>query len=85
VKPTESISTGLIFFDFALDHPEAFDPGVTSSDAGTEIDWYMDWSVTSNFTLSFVAAIGDPGEAVEQFSGRTENFTYGMIFGAYSF
>jgi len=85
VKPTESIGTGLIFLDFSLDHPEAFDPGITSSDAGTELDWYMDWSVTSNFTLSFVAAVGDPGEAVKQFSGRTGNFTYGMIFGAYSF
>jgi hypothetical protein len=84
-KPTESISTGLIFFDFSLDHPEAFDPVVTSSSAGTELDWYMDWSVTSNFTLSFIAALGQPGKAVEQSTGRTENFTYGMIFGAYSF
>ena len=84
-KPTETISTGLIFFDFSLDHPEAFDPGVTSKDAGTELDWYLDWSVTSNFIVSFVAALGDPGEAVEQFSGRTGNFTYGMIYGAYSF
>ncbi|HEU5136224.1 MAG TPA: alginate export family protein [Steroidobacteraceae bacterium] len=84
-KPTESISTGLIFLDFSLDHPESFDPSVTSSDAGTELDWYMDWSITSNFILSVVLAVGEPGEAVEQFSGRTENFTYGMIFGAYSF
>jgi hypothetical protein len=85
VKPAESISTGLIFLDFSLDHPESFDPGVTSSDAGLELDWYLDWSVTSNFVMSFVLAIGEPGEAVEQFSGRTDNFTYGMIFGSYSF
>lgn len=84
-KPTESISTGLIFLDFSLDHPESFDPGITSSDAGTELDWYMDWSITSNFIMSLVLAVGEPGEAVEQFSGRTENFTYGMIFGSYSF
>ena len=45
----------------------------------------MDWSVSSNFILSFVLAVGEPGTAVEQFSGRTENFTYGMIFGSYSF
>lgn len=85
VKPTESISTGLIFLDFSLDHPESFDPTITSSDAGQELDWYMDWSVTSNFIVSFVAAVGKPGEAVEQSTGRTGNFTYGMIFGAYSF
>jgi hypothetical protein len=84
-KPTESISTGLIFIDFSLDHPESFDPGITSSDAGTELDWYMDWSITSNFILSLVLAVGEPGTAVEQFSGRTDNFTYGMIFGSYSF
>jgi hypothetical protein len=84
-KPTESISTGLIFLDFSLDHPESFDPGITSSDAGTELDWYMDWSITSNFIMSFVLAVGQPGDAVEQFSGRTDNFTYGMIFGSYSF
>jgi alginate export protein len=84
-KPTETISTGLIYLDFSLDHPESFAPGITSSDAGTELDWYMDWSVTSNFTMSFVLAIGEPGTAVEQFSGRTENFTYGMIYGGYSF
>ncbi len=85
VKPTETISTGLIFLDFSLDHPESFDPTITSSDAGMELDWYMDWSITSNFILSFVAAFGEPGEAVEQSTGRTENFTYGMIYGAYSF
>ena len=84
-KPTETISTGLIFLDFSLDHPESFDPIVTSSSAGTELDWYMDWSVTSNLILSFVAAFGEPGKAVEQSTGRTGNFTYGMIFAAYSF
>ena len=63
----------------------SFDPLVTSSDIGTELDWYMDWSVTSNFILSFVAAIGEPGKAIEQSNGRTDTFTYGMIFAAYSF
>jgi hypothetical protein len=58
---------------------------VTSSDIGTELDWYMDWSVTSNLILSFVAAIGEPGNAIEQSNGRTDTFTYGMIFAAYSF
>jgi len=84
-KPTESISTGLIFFDFKLDQPLSFDPLVTSSDIGTELDWYMDWSVTSNLILSFVAAVGEPGKAIEQSNGRTDTFTYGMIFAAYSF
>jgi hypothetical protein len=84
-KPTESISTGLIFLDFKLDHPETFAPGVTSSDMGTELDWYMDWSVNGNFIVSFVAAVAEPGDAIEQASGRTDTFIYGMIFAAYSF
>ena len=61
-KPTESISTGLIFFDFKLDQPLSFDPLVTSDDIGTELDWYMDWTINGNFTMSFVAAVGEPGE-----------------------
>ena len=84
-KPTESISTGLIFLDFSLDHAESFDPLVTSSDIGTELDWYMDWTINDNFIMSFVAAVAEPGDAIEQSNGRTDTFIYGMIFAAYSF
>jgi len=84
-KPTESISTGLIFLDFKLDHAESFDPLVTSSDIGTELDWYTDWTVNDNFVMSFVLAAAEPGEAIEQSNGRTDTFIYGMIFAAYSF
>jgi len=84
-KPTEKLSTGLIFLDFSLDQPTSFDPAVTSSDAGMELDWYTDWAVSSNFTMSFIAAVGEPGTAIEQSTGRTDNFYYGMIYGAYSF
>jgi hypothetical protein len=81
-KPTDKIGTGLIFYDFLLDRPVA---PVTSDKVAWEVDWYMDWALNDNFTFSFVAAYGDPGQAVEQSSGRTDNFTYGMIFVAYSF
>jgi len=83
VKPTESISTGLMFFDFLLDKPAS--AGVTSDDVAKELDWYMDWSVNDNFTLSFIAAVAEPGKAVEQSSGRDDTFIYGMIFAAYSY
>jgi len=83
--PTESISTGLIFFDFLLDQPASFGPQVTSDAVAYELDWYMDWTINDNFIISFVAAIADPGEAVEQSSGRTDTFVYGMIFAAYSY
>ena len=83
VTPNDAISTGLIFYDFKLDNSES--AGVTSDDVAQELDWYMDWSVNDNLIISFVAAIADPGDAVEQSSGRTDTFYYGMIFAAYSF
>lgn len=82
-KPNDAISTGLMLFDFVLDQPAS--AGVTSDDVALELDWYMDWTVNDNFIVSFVAAIAEPGDAVEQSSGRTDTFYYGMIFAAYSF
>jgi hypothetical protein len=82
-KPNESMSTGLIFYDFVLDNPAS--AGVTSDKAATELDWYMDWSLNDNWALSFVAAVAEPGKAVKESSGRTDTFWYGMFFAAYSF
>jgi hypothetical protein len=82
-KPNDSVSTGLILYDFKFDIPEA--AGVTSDDVGLELDWYLDWSINDNFILSFLAAVADPGDAVQQLSGRDETFYYGMIFASYSF
>jgi hypothetical protein len=45
----------------------------------------MDWKLNANFTLSLVGAFADPGKAVQQVSGRTKNFAYGMAYVAYSF
>ncbi len=84
-SPTEKIGTGLIYFDFLADHPATFAPGVTAKDIAREIDWYMDWKLNSNFTLSLVGAYADPGQAVKQGFDRTKNFTYGMAYLAYSF
>lgn len=83
--PTESLSTGLMFYNFLLDKPAALGPGVTSDEAATELDWYADWAVNDNFMLSFVLAVADPGDAIQQSSGRDDTFTYGMIYAAYSF
>ena len=83
VNPTESISTGLLLFDYKFDNPET--AGVISDDIATELNWYMDWSVNDHFTLSFVAAYNQPGDAVEEAFGRDENFYYGMVYIAYSY
>jgi hypothetical protein len=84
-SPTESLSTGLIYYNFLLDKPAALGPGVTSDKAANELDWYADWAVNDNFMLSFVLAVADPGDAIQQSSGREDTFTYGMIYAAYSF
>jgi hypothetical protein len=82
-NPNEAIATGLIFYDFLLDQTAS--AGVTSDEVAYELDWYMDWTLNDHFILSFVAAVADPGKAVEQSSGRTDTLTYGMVFAAYSF
>ena len=85
LTPTDAIGTGLMFFQFKLDQPASFAPGVTDKDVAFEINWYMDWKLNKNFTASFVAAFADPGKAVQQAFDRTKNLTYGMVYLAYSF
>jgi hypothetical protein len=85
LTPSESLGTGLIGYVFQLDQPASFGPTVTSKDLATELDAYADWKVNSNFTVSFVAAFANPQQAAEQGYGRTSNFTYGMIYVAYSY
>jgi len=85
VEPSETLSGGLMFYNFTLDHPQALGPGVTASHALHELDAYTDWKLNDNFTLTFVGGYADPGKAVQQFSGRTKNFAYGMVYVAYSF
>jgi len=75
----------LIGFVFQLDRPDSFATGVTSKDVGNELDAYADWKLNGNFTVSFVAAYANPGEALAQGYQRTKNFTYGMVYVAYSY
>jgi hypothetical protein len=63
-----------MFLDFKSEQDV---PGVTSKDLATELDWYADWTVNDNFTLSFVAAFASPGKAVEAVFDRNEDFWYG--------
>ena len=46
---------------------------------------YTDWKLNANFTLSLVGAYANPGKAVQQYTGRTKNFAYGMCYIAYAF
>jgi hypothetical protein len=82
-KPSDSISTGLIFYDFKFDN--AASAGFTSDDIVQELDWYMDWTLNDHFTVSFVAAFASPGDAVEEGFDRDDDFYYGMIYVGYSY
>jgi hypothetical protein len=82
-KPNDSISTGLIFYDFTFDNAES--AGVVSDDLLTELDWYLDWTLNDHFIVSFVAAYAEPGDAVEEAFDRDDAFTYGMIYVSYSY
>jgi hypothetical protein len=85
LTPTEKLGTGVIFWDFRADHPEINGPDVTAKDVAFETDWYADWKLNGNLTLSLVAAFASPGKFVEQVYNRTQNFGYGMVFIAYSY
>ena len=85
LAPSDAVGTGLIFYKFLADRPAAYGPEVTSRDVAVELDWYLDWKVNKNFTLSFVGAFADPGALVEQANHRTKNFAYGMVYVAYSY
>ena len=85
LTPSETIGTGLIFYKFLADQPGAVGPQVTSKDVAVELDWYMDWKLNKNFTVSFLGAFAKPGKLVEQAYDRTKNFSYGMVYLAYSY
>ena len=85
LTPSESLTGGLMGFVFKADQPASFGAGVTSKNIATELDAYADWKVNSNFIVSFVAAFAHPQEAAEQGFGRTDDFSYGMIYVAYSY
>ena len=85
ISPSDKLGAGLLLFKFTLDHPQTLGPSVTSSDVAIETNVYVDWKANSNFTVSLVGAYANPGKAVEQNSGRTKNFTYGMVYVGYSF
>jgi len=85
VDPHEKVGAGVIFYDFRIDQPAAYGPTVTDKHAAVETDGYVEWKLNSNILLTFVLAYASPGKAVEQNSGRTASFRYGMFYAAYSF
>jgi len=84
-SPNEFIGTGLIGYIFKVVRPAALQQEMTTDDVATEIDWYMDWELSGNFTTSIVLAWASPGEVVKQLYDRTKDFTYVMLYLQYSY
>jgi hypothetical protein len=85
ITPNERFGGGLQFYKFRLDQPASFAPGVTDPNVAFELDAYLDWKITKNFTASFVNAFANPQTAAQQAFNRTQNFIYGMAFIAYHY
>jgi hypothetical protein len=85
VAPREAVEGGVMFYRFTLDQPASLAPRVTSADLAFEFDTYIDWKINARFTASFVGAFANPGAAIQQAFGRTQNFVYGMAFLSYSY
>ena len=85
LTPNEHVSGGVIYWNFLADQAGALGPGVTERDLAREVDLYTDWKINKHFTASFVAAFANPRAGVQQATGRTQNFKYGMVFLAYSY
>jgi len=85
VAPSESVSGGLMFYKFRLDQPGSYGPHVTDKNVAVETDAYVDWKLNKHFLISLVAAYANPQKAVQQATGRTKNFAYGMAYVGYSF
>jgi len=75
----------VLLYKFTLDEPRAAGINVTASDIAVEADVYADWKLNGNVTLNLVGAFANPGDAVQQKTGRTQNFSYGMVYITYSF
>ena len=82
LTPSDAVSGGLIGYTFKFDKVPA---GTTSKDIASELDAYTDWKANSNFTISFVAAMAHPQQAVKDLYQRSDNFLYGMIYIAYAY
>jgi hypothetical protein len=83
LQPRANLSGGAIFWNFHLDQPAA--AGATDNDVAVELDLYADWKLNNNFTISIIGALANPGAAVEQVSGRTAAFRYGLVYVGYSY
>lgn len=74
VAPTESVSAGLIYFNFTLDKANYFGTPVDDKDFANEVNAYVDWSVTDHIYVGAVAGLGWAGPAAEEVFGDDDTY-----------
>jgi hypothetical protein len=85
LHPWDSVDAGVLFFDYRLDQPGSYQGGVTSTEIGQEVNFFLDWAATDLWSISLIIAHNQPGAAVEEAHDRTQAFKYAMVYATFSF
>ena len=83
VKPIDSISVNLFYYNFRLDNASAF--GVQSKSYANEYDLTVDWNPNDYLSFSVVGAYADPDNGAKQQTGGNDNWAYTMVWGSIKF
>ncbi len=73
MSPSDTLSVGLIYYDFCLDQKNIFGTPVTSDKFADEVNLYADYTVNDHVTLSIVGAWAAPGTAAKEYTGGNDN------------
>ena len=74
VKPTDSLSAGLLYFNFSLDKSNYFGTPTKNKNFANEVDLYADWQVTDHVYFGAVAGLGWAGAAAEEVFGEDDTY-----------
>jgi hypothetical protein len=77
VSPTDSLSFGLLFFDFTLDKDNYLGTPVSDKHFATEVNLYMNWNITDHVYFAVVGELAWPGVAAKEVFGSSD--TYELI------
>ena len=57
---------------------------MNSKEIGQEINFFLDWATTEQWSISFIIAHNQPGDAVEEAHERMQAFEYAMVYATFS-
>jgi hypothetical protein len=76
-NPSETLTAGILFFDFSLDKDNYFGTSVSDKHFADEVNVYANWTVTPHIYLGVVGGLAWPGAAAKEAFGG--NDTYELI------